>query len=250
MGSPSNEPHVREIPVGEGAEWDAALASWDGRVDDGAARDAARKFEALAGALGRDANAYAWSARANYFVGDYIDGSGAAEFFDRGTELGRKAIEIDGNHIPALFWTSCCLGASAEHMSFLRRATVGPELVRSMGAVWEKDPTYFYRGVARFLGQAMVRQGGLVTKVLGAAMPDIGPDRVLSELQASIDGDPPYVLTHQTLAELAWQEKSDRDTVARMKQAIEEIDLDADPYLAPDNHRDQARARKVLAKIG
>lgn len=226
------------------------MAAWDARLEDAAAQAAAQQFEDLAVAVGNDASAYAWAARANYFVGDYIDGSGAAEYFDRGTELGRKALEIDGGYIPALFWTSCCLGSSAEHRSFLRRATVGPELVRSMGAVWEREPTYFHRGAARFLGQAMVRQGGLVTKVLGAAMPDIGPDRVLEELQTSLDSDPPYVLTHQTFAELAWQERRDRDAVARMRQAIEEMDLDGDAFLAPDNHKDQVRARRVLARIG
>ena len=241
---------MREIPIGEGPAWEDALETWDRRIDDSAAREAAQKFEDIARNSGGDPNAHAWAARACYFAGDYADDRAAAKFFERGTDLGRKGVELDGNNIPSLFWTSCCLGSSAEHMSFLRRATVGPELVRTMGAVWEKEPTYFNRGVARFLGQAMVRQGGLVTKVLGAAMPDMGADQVLSELQTSIENDPPYVLTHQTLAELAWQEKRDRDTVARMRQAIEDLDLDADAHLAPDNHRDLPRARAALAKLG
>jgi hypothetical protein len=240
---------VREIAVGDDAAWAEALAAWDDRLEDASARTAAQLFEKIARERRRDADAWAWCARANYYLGDYASERQAGRYFELGTELGRKAIELDGGHIGALFWTSCCLGSYAESLGLLRRATAAPELLRSMGRVWERQPTYFHRGIARFVGQAFVRQGGLVTKILSMSMPEIGPKRVLEELRTSIAEGPPLVLTHQTLAQLAWHENRDRETVAAIRAVIERLDLDSEPSLAPENHRDHERALAILTGL-
>jgi hypothetical protein len=240
----------RELPVGDDTNWREALELWDDRLKDASAKRAAQLFTKIARNSKDDAAAWGWVARANYYLGDYASSRDAAKFFQKGTELGRNGIEIDGDQIGTLFWTSCCLGAYAETLNFVRRATMGPELLRHLGKVWEKQPTYYHRGVARFLGQAFVRQSGLVTKVLSVAMPDVGPELVLKELRAGAKSDPPFVLTYQTLAQLAWHEERDGKTVQEMREAIDSIDLDENPYLAPENHRDQARALEIVKKLG
>jgi hypothetical protein len=142
-----------------------------------------------------------------------------------------------------------CAGSLADGAGTLRRAALVPEILDLLRGVWERDRDYYYGGPARFAGQALVRQPGLVRRLLGAALPDLAPPEVERALTRSIEKDPPFVLTHQTRAQLGWCTRRDRRLVEESIRAIEALDLDADPALAPENRRDQPRALELLRAL-
>ena len=54
------------------------------------------------------------------------------------------------------------------------------------------------------------------------------------------------MLTYQTLGQLTNAIVGDVETPREMLEALEDVDLDAAEELAPENHRDLPRARKIL----
>lgn len=240
----------REISVGSDARWGEVLDAWDRRLDERQAKRAAQRFEALVRRDARDPAAFAWCARALYYLGDYEpDEDRRRELFERGMKFGQRAIALDPEHSGALFWTSACEASYVELIGLLRRATYVPEIIGLMKRLWERDPTYYRRGAMRLLGQALVRQPGLVKRFLPLVMPGIGPDVVIRELRATIAEGPPIVFAHQTLAQVLHTVRGDHKAVRAQIEAIEALDPDADPLFAPENHRDRPRALALLAKL-
>jgi hypothetical protein len=240
----------REIAVGSGKAWAEALESWDHRLDTGQAERAAERFEAIARAEKRNSSAFAWCARAHFYLGDYeIDEDRRRARFEQGMKLGQRGIALDKGNTEALFWTSVCEATYAELVNMLRRLTYVPEVLGYMKRVWSQDSGYYHRGAARLLGQAIVRQPGIVGRFLPLAMPEISHDVLIRELRATVAEDPPIVLAHQTLAQVLHQLRGDRKAVREQIRAIEAIDPDAHPLFAPENHRDQPRALQLLKSI-
>lgn len=240
----------REIKTGSGTAWEEALHVWDARLDAAEANKAAKRFEALAKRESKSPDAWAWCARAAYFLGDYEPDSGRRrEHFERGMKLGQRGIELDAEHSAALFWTSVCEASYVELIGLLRRATYVPEVLGYMKRLWEHEPTYYRRGPARLLGQALVRQPGLVKRFLPLAMPGIGADTVIRELRQTLAEGPPIVLAHQTLAQVLHATQGDRKAVREQIRAIEALDPDANALFAPENHLDRPRALELLRKL-
>jgi hypothetical protein len=240
----------REIPVGSGPLWEQALSVWDQRLDPAQAQLAAQRFEGIAKREPKSPDAWAWCARSRYDLGDYEPDEGKRRgHFEEGMKLGRRGIDLDGKHVPALFWTSVCEASYVELIGMLRRATYLPEILGFMKQVWQIDPGYYHHGAARLLGQALVRQPGLVRRFLPLAMPEMGPDVVIREMRQAIADGPPIVLTHQTLAQVLHATKGDRAIVREQLKAIMSLDLDADSNFAPENRRDQPRAAKLLKAL-
>lgn len=240
----------REIAVGSGTAWEEALHAWDARLDDAQARKAAKRFEALAKREPDSPDAWAWCARSCFYLGDYApDADRRREHFERGMKLGQRGIELDAQHVPSLFWTSVSEASYADLIGMLRRATYVPEILGYMKRLWEDEPTYYRRGAARLLGQALVRQPGLVRRFLPLAMPGIGPDTVIRELRQTLAEGPPVVLAHQTLAQVLHAIQGDRKAVREQIRAIETLDPDANPLFAPENQRDRPRALELLRKL-
>lgn len=239
----------REIAFGGDERWQAALRSWDRRLEWDEATHALERFEAIARA-DSDPNAWAWCARASFFLGDYARGERESRrLHERGAKLGRRALALEAEHVSACFWTGCCLARYVDAVGVLRGTSHVPELVRLMLRVDARDPDYFQRGLARFLGQALIRQPVLFRRVVGPALPDLSPERVLRDLRRSVDEDPPFALTFQTLGQVAHAFGRDRHTVEEMLQRLEKLDPDAVPALAPENHLDGPRARKTLQAL-
>jgi len=242
--------HEREIPVGGGDRFREAIEAWDARLDDAEALRAATLLEALARDARADADAWAWCARAYYYLADYHPSErGRRRLFETGAKHGKKALALAPEHVGALFWSACCLGSAAEALGPLRRASHAPEVAGYLKKILELEPGYYYLGLARFVGQALIRQPGIVTKLISVAMPSIGPASVQQMLRTSIAQHPPLVLNYQTLGQLAWIERRDRATVREMREAVEKLDLDAEPLLAPENHRDRPRALRILDEL-
>jgi hypothetical protein len=239
----------RELDIGAGAPWQRALECWDARLEPEAGRRAARAFEDLAASDADDADAFAWCARAWYYVADYTEGSRERiRWFERGARRGRRAVEL-ADSTGALFWTAACIGGHADLQGTLRRAALVPELLKMLVRIRDREPDYYYAALYRYLGQALVRQPGLAQRLIGTAFPDFAADVLIRRLRESIERDPPFVLTHQTLGQLAYSAHRDRATAAEMLEQIAAIDLDATPNLAPENHRDAPRAIELLGKI-
>ena len=193
----------RELPIGSGADWHDALASFDARSDLEAAECALDLFEALAVAERGRPEALAWVARTAYYVGDHQQRSrDQCAFFERGWKAGKKALERDPAAIGARFFTAVNLASHADLVNIVRRATFVPEILQHMKIVWDAEPTYFRRGPARLLGQAIVRQPGLVSKFLPLVIPGVGADTAIFELRSAIAEGPPVVFTYQTLGQL------------------------------------------------
>ncbi len=239
----------RELPTQDGESWQRALECWDGRVDLDAARRSARAFEDLAAGDSDDAEAFAWCARAWYYVADYADDSRERiRLFERGARRGRRAVELS-NDSGALFWSAACMGGHADLQGTLKRAALAPELLKYLARLRDLDPDYYHGALYRYLGQALVRQPGLAQRLIGVAFPEFAAEALMNKLRESIDRDPPFVLTHQTLGQLAFAADGDRETAAEMLKCIDELDLDADENLAPENQHDSSRARELLSEI-
>jgi hypothetical protein len=240
----------REITVGSSAAWEEALRAFDARLDRAQARQAAKRFEQIARREPESPDAWAWCARASFFLGDYEPDPGRRrDTFEHGMKLGQRGIELDPAHVPSLFWTSVCEASYVEGIGMLRRATYVPEIMGYMKRLWERESAYYRRGAARLLGQALVRQPGLVKRFLPLVLPGIGPDTVIRELRQTLTEGPPIVLAHQTLAQVLHAVRSDRRAVREQIAAIEALDPDANPLFAPENHLDQPRALELLRKI-
>jgi hypothetical protein len=240
----------REIAAGMGDAWEEALRAWDGRLDRAEARKAAKRFEALAKREAENPDAWAWCARSSYFLGDYEpDNARRHDHFERGMKLGQRGIELEGRHPASLFWTSVCEASYVERIGMLRRATYVPEILGYMKRLWDDEPTYYCRGAARLLGQALVRQPGLVRRFLPVVLPGIGPDTVIRELRETLAESPPIVLAHQTLAQVLHAVEGDRAAVREQIEAIEALDPDANPLFATENHLDRPRALELLRKL-
>ena len=222
----------RELPTQDGESWQRALECWDGRVDLDAARRSARAFEDLAAG-----------------DSDYADDSRERiRLFERGARRGRRAVELS-NDSGALFWTAACMGGHADLQGTLKRAALAPELLKYLARLRDLDPDYYHGALYRYLGQALVRQPGLAQRLIGFAFPEFAAEALMKKLRESIDRDPPFVLTHQTLGQLAFAADGDRETAAEMLKCIDELDLDADENLAPENQHDSSRARGLLSEI-
>jgi hypothetical protein len=239
----------RELPTGTGETWELALECWDARLHPKEDRRAARAFEDLAERDADDADAFAWCARAWYYVADYEESSRERiRLFERGARRGRRAVELT-DAPGALFWTAACIGGHADLQGTLKRAAQVPEILKYLARLREREPDYYHGALARYLGQALVRQPGLAQRLIGAALPEFGADALMRRLRESIERDPPFVLTHQTLGQLAFSANGDRATAAEMLDQIDAMDLDATPNLAPENRRDAPRARSLLGNI-
>jgi len=239
----------REIPIETDSGWREALEAWDARIEPIEGKEAAFAFEDIAHSEGENPDAWAWCARAWYFVGDYAAKRQRGEFFERGALGGRRALELAPRHSGALFWTAACAGGFVETIGTLRRAGRAPEILRHLASLRAVDPDYYYGALYRFMGQALVRQPGLARQLLGRAFPELGAPNVMLELRKSIERDPPFVLTHQTLAELAFASDGNRRVAAEMLEGIDALDLDANEELAPENHLDRERAIDKLKAI-
>lgn len=240
----------RELPVGSGSEWDEALEAFDERADLDSAECAVDVFEEIAAREGRESHAYAWVARTAYYAGDYqLRARDQRDFFERGWKAGRRAIERGGAQIGARFWTAVTLAAHADLVNIVKRASFVPEILGHVKIVWESEPQYFRRGPARLLGQAIVRQPALVSKLLPLAIPGVGADTAIDELRLAIAEGPPVVFTYQTLGQLTHAVVGDTETPREMLEALTDLDLDAAEELRPENHRDLPRAREILAAL-
>jgi hypothetical protein len=240
----------RELPVGTGPEWEEALEAFDDREDLACAECAVDIFEEIAGREGDGSPAFSWVARAAYYAGDYqARERDQRDFFERGWKAGRRAIEADPSLIGARFFTAVTLAAHADLVNIIKRASFVPEILEHMKIVWERDPGYFRRGAGRLLGQAVVRQPALVSKLLPLAIPGVGADTAIEQLRLAIEEGPPVVLTYQTLGQLTHAVTGDTRTPREMLEALSDLDLDAAEDLRPENHRDLPRAQKILAAL-
>ena len=248
-GSTRIAPGDREIGAGRGKLWTRALEAWDDRLDMAAARRAVEGFKEIAATDDRP-EAWAWCARAHFFVGDYQPHANErSRWHVAGYRLGRRGIALDVSHVAACFWTAVCLGSYIEHVNLLKAALYVPETVRCLTRVYNADMEYYHGGLARYLGQALVRQPVLTQKFLAIAMPDVTADIVIAGLRKAIDEAPPIVLNVQTLGEVAFHVHKDRDTVREMLALLRVLDLDADANLAPENHLDLPRAQQRLSAL-
>lgn len=239
----------RELPVGSGKHWAQALEAWDARRDLATAREAAELFQRLA-ETEDSAAARAWCARSYFFVGDYQPTpQETAHWHETGWRLARTAADRKDFPTGGAFWTGVCLASYVDTLSLLRAPLHIPEIVKLHKRVFDEDMEYHYGGLARFLGQALVRNPGLTKKFLALAMPGVGADVVIAGLWKAIELGPPMVYNFQTLGEVCFHVNKDRDTARDMLKRLEKIDLDADPNLAPENHLDLPRARQKLAAV-
>lgn len=238
----------REIPIADDPAWEEALRLWDARLDPDEGEDAAFAFEDIAHSKANNPDAWAWGARAWYFVGDYTHVR-QGRIFERGAEMGRRALKLEPTHPGALFWTAACLGGFVETVGTLRRAAHAPEILRCLASLRSVEPDYYFGALYRFLGQALVRQPGLARQLLGRAFPELGAPSVMSQLRQSIKKHPSFVLTHQTLGELSFADSGDRHVAGEMLECIEAMDLDASAQLMPENHLDFDRAIEKLRVI-
>jgi len=238
-------PAGRELPVPEGVPaYREALAHWDKRGNLDEARRAIDIWERITQGDPQAFEAYAWLARAYYWLGENGETREEREkLYHRGYEFGVKAVALKPRHAGANFWTGASLARYAKEGSFLRQARLAPEIFHYVKISIQEEPVYFYLGSSRYIGYCLAYAGSLTRRFL----PILGfdPERVVPLLKLSAVFMPGYLETNQALAECAIS----LDDPVQARQSLEFV-LGQDPKSLPpaeaENIFYQNKARKLI----
>lgn len=238
-------PAGRELPVPEGVPaYQEALSHWDKRGNLDETRRAMEIWERITQDDPRAFAAYAWLARAHYWLGENEETKEEREkLHHRGYEFGKKAVALRPRHSGANFWTGANLARYAKDGSFLRQARLAPAIFHYVKISIQEEPIYFYLGSSRYIGYCMAYAGSLTRKFL----PILGfdPERVVPLLKLAAVFVPSYLETNQALAECTI---SLGDPV-QARQSLEFV-LGQDPKALPEREAEnvlyQNKARKLI----
>jgi tetratricopeptide (TPR) repeat protein len=238
-------PTGRELPVPEGVPaYQEALSHWDKRGNLDETRRAMEIWERITQDDPQAFAAYAWLARAHYWLGENEETKEEREkLYHRGYEFGEKAVALRPRHSGANFWTGANLARYAKDGSFLRQARLAPEIFHYVKISIQEEPIYFYLGSSRYIGYCMAYAGSLTRKFL----PILGfnPERVVPLLKLAAVFAPSYLETNQALAECTIS----LDDPVQARQSLEFV-LGQDPKALPareaENVLYQNKARKLI----
>ena len=245
---------------------DASAADnlWEGRVDGAKLEQALAAYETSLAASPNDRHALSRLVRGWYFYGDAFtdDADTKIERWQKAIGFGNRCLAINADFsakvksgekereaastlqkddVPCMYWTSTALGKWAKIQGITTTLKHVPTVKAYMSRVDELDPSYFNYGPARYWGAYYAALPGFAGKDL---------EKSKTYLAASIEGAPNYLGTRVIRADfLAPQQKDLAGFDADLKFVLE-ADPNALPEIAPENTKEQEKAKKLIGKRG
>ena len=245
-----------------------ANAAWDQRTDPAQAKAAIDALQAATAIDPSNAEAFSNLSHAIYFYADchlrfdedkpdlykntHEEGIKAAEkaLSAMSPEFAKQmasgaliedAVEVlDARAVPALYWRSSNLGRWATLDSFATLLSYKDETRAIMEFCLDAKPTYWYQAPDRYFGVFYARTPGFA----GGDM-----KKSAAHFNVAIDAQPNYFGTRILMAE-EWAIKEDnRALFEELINYVLEGDVNAIPYIKPENECEQRKARKLMDNI-
>jgi len=237
---------------------------WEQRVDGAKLEQALAAYEKSLATNPNDRHALGRLVRGWYFYGDAFtdDTNTKIERWDKAIGFGNRCLALNADFsakvksgekekdaagafqkedVPCVYWTSTALGKWAKIQGLTTTLKHVPTVKAYMSRVDELDPSYFNYGPARYWGAYYAALPGFAGKDL---------EKSKTYLAASIEGAPSYLGTRVIRAEfLAPQQKDLAGFEADLKFVLD-ANPNAVPEIAPENTKEQEKAKKLLEKRG
>jgi hypothetical protein len=191
-------------------------------------------------ALAGDGNNYQWLwrvARGCYFVGDNVDKNEKSRHFDRGVEIGQRAISQQPNAVEGHFWLAVNYGGLAEQKGALNALSLVKKIRAEMETVLSINDRYQDAGAYHALGE-IDRQ---LPRLFGGNM-----KRSIARLEKGAQIAPDNMLIKFVLAQ-AYQDAGRKEDARRLLQEI--IGRQINPSRAKSERGVQEKARQLLNKL-
>ncbi len=243
------------------AEGDAA---WAERLDKEKLMVALQKWEEAA-KTAPSAELYVKLSRGHYFLADGfydVEGDEAKrdEHYTTGLGYAEKAIgmaapayveaikggsahvdvvgSIPDEAIPAFYWQATNLGKWAASKGFATRLKYKDDIKATMDRVMSGAPDYFYAAPFRYFGAFEAATSGLA----GGSL-----EKSNEFFAQSVEKAPNYLGTKVLWASYYCTKKGDRELFEKLLNEVLAADANVDPDIMPENTREQAKAKKLLA---
>lgn len=168
----------------------------------------------------------------------------AAPDFAKAMSEGKKHAEAitmaPKEAVPAMYWYATNLGKWAATKGFATRLRYKDDIKATMDHVKALDEMYFYAGPWRYFGAFEAVTAGLA----GGSL-----EKSEQNFKKAVELAPTYLGTKVLWAEQLSVKKQDKDTFKKLLDEVVAADPTAMAEIEAENRIEQAKAKKLLAKI-
>ena len=190
-------------------------------------------------ALKMEANNYQvlWrAARSYYYVGDNANAKEKLSYYERGIEVGLRAVAQKPDGAEGHFWLAANYGGVSEEAGMIKALKTVKKIRAEMEAVIKLKPSYEDGNAYLALGEIEHQMPGL----LGGSN-----KRAIAYLEEGLRVAPKNIDLKLALAE-TYRDEGRRDEARRLLQEI--VQAQINPARAKQNRETQEKARKLLSK--
>lgn len=240
----------------------AADALWEQRSDKAKLKEAIAAYEALATTMPNSRKAHLRASRGWYFLaaGFTPEKSQQIERYLKAIEWGKRCMALnqdfakrvnDGEKeadaaaaltkedVPCTYWTASALGRWAKASGIAKSLRHIGTVKAYIGKVEELEPDHFYHGPSRYWGAYY----SVLPSFAGRDL-----ERSAAEFEKTMAGSPEYLGSYILRAENLAVANQDVATFDKDLKYVLEYDLSQAPDLRPENEREQARAKELMAE--
>lgn len=190
--------------------------------------------------LARDPNDFeaAWKlARAGYWLGGHVSTDAQRRQYERGIDVGRRAVAINAQRPEGHFWMAASMGALAESFGLRQGLKYRGAIKNELETVLRIDPSFQQGSADRALGRWYQKVPGL----FGGSK-----TKSVEHLQRSLTYNPDSTASHYFLAETLDEMGRQADARAELQKVF---DAPFDPDWAPEDGEFKEKARAMLGKM-
>lgn len=164
-------PYGRGLPELEDmAQWKKIAPYWDKRSNIKSAMRAVEMFKNIADKKKGDLTANLWASRGFYYLGSYYavkdDDKKAVYYFKKGTEYGKRSIDLSPYNLPANYWYFLNFGRTMEYAGIFEQTINAKSMLKYIVFCFRENMMYFYFGPVMIAGGAIARGGWLTRNIL------------------------------------------------------------------------------------
>jgi tetratricopeptide (TPR) repeat protein len=187
--------------------------------------------------LAANGNDYQWlwrAARVYYFVGDKAATAEKAPYFEKGIDVGQRAVAAEPNGVEGHFWLGVNYGGYSEQKGVFKALTTVGKIRAEMETVLKLNDRYQDGGAYLALGE-MDRQ---LPRIIGGNM-----NRSVQRLEQGLSVAPHNLEIKLALGQ-AYEEKGRKEDARRMYQEI----IQKQSPTRAESHV-QEKAKRLIAKL-
>jgi tetratricopeptide (TPR) repeat protein len=188
-------------------------------------------------ALGANGNDYQWlwrAARVYYFVGDQAAKAEKVSYFEKGINVGQRAVAANANGVEGHFWLGVNYGGYSDQKGVFKALTTVGKIRAEMETVLGLNDRYQDGGAYLALGE-MDRQ---LPRIIGGNM-----NRAIQRLEKGVSIAPHNLEIKLALGQ-AYEEKGRKEDARRMYQEI----IQKQSPTKSESHV-QEKAKRLIAKL-